>query len=159
MITQEQIRKLFKYNDGQLIRIVHVNCNAKKDDVVGCNQGKYLVVRIDTVLYLVHRVIFLLINGYLPENIDHIDGDKLNNKIENLRSSTTSQNGFNSKIRLDNKTGIKGVLWCKKNKVYIAKITTSKKVLIIGRYKNLCDAKKAIENERERLHKEFSNHG
>jgi hypothetical protein len=56
-----------------------------------------------------HRVIFAIVHGYIPKYIDHIDGNTLNNKIENLRECTQSENSTNSKIRTDNSTGIKGL--------------------------------------------------
>ena len=59
--------------------------------------------------YLVHRAIFLLTNGYLPEMVDHKDQDKVNNLPENLREATRSENSMNTGVRKDNTTGVKGV--------------------------------------------------
>lgn len=61
--------------------------------------------------YLAHRFVWFLHNGEIPNglDIDHIDGDRSNNKISNLRLATRSQNLRNKKISKSNKTGFKGV--------------------------------------------------
>lgn len=59
--------------------------------------------------YLVHRAIFLLENGYLPDMVDHIDRDKTNNKPDNLRPTNKSLNSINTGLRSDNTSGIKGI--------------------------------------------------
>lgn len=58
-----------------------------------------------------HRVIFLMVNGYLPDFIDHIDGNRANNTVSNLRAATKQQNAWNKGIRSDNKSGHAGVYW------------------------------------------------
>jgi hypothetical protein len=62
---------------------------------------------------LAHRAIFLMHHGYLPHEIDHIDGNPLNNRIENLREVTKSENLSNTKIYRNNTSGTKGVSPCK----------------------------------------------
>ena len=60
--------------------------------------------------YLVHRVVFALHHGYLPRCIDHINRDKLDNRIENLRPATHRQNVVNSELRSDNTQKYRGVV-------------------------------------------------
>ncbi len=61
--------------------------------------------------YLLHRIVWVMVHGYVdPENdIDHIDGNGLNNKIENLRECSKSINNRNAKKRIDNKSGTSGI--------------------------------------------------
>lgn len=59
--------------------------------------------------YLVHRIIWFLEYGYWPSVLDHVDRDKLNNRIENLREATYSQNRYNIPRRSHNTSGYKGV--------------------------------------------------
>jgi len=61
-------------------------------------------------------LIFLYHHGYLPKFVDHIDGNKKNNRIENLREATKSQNAMNQKVSTRNTSGIKGVMWHKRDK-------------------------------------------
>jgi hypothetical protein len=60
---------------------------------------------------LVHRVAFVKVNGFMPKMVDHIDGDKKNNAIGNLRPCTYETNAYNSKLPDDNKSGHKGVIF------------------------------------------------
>jgi hypothetical protein len=56
-----------------------------------------------------HRAIFALVNGYLPEEIDHINGDRADNRIENLREIDRTKNNLNRKNKNYNKTGVPGM--------------------------------------------------
>ena len=70
-----------------------------------------------------HHVVWALSYGEWPSGIvDHIDGDKANNKPSNLRLASPSQNNFNSKVYSNNKSGLKGVSWHKARSKWIAQI-------------------------------------
>jgi hypothetical protein len=103
------------------------------------------------------RVIFLLHNGYLTKGkcIDHIDNNSLNNDIKNLREGTISQNGHNSKLRKDNTSGHKNVLWCKKIKKWGVQIELNCKIHYFGYFDNKEDAIKVAIAARKKLHGEF----
>ena len=90
------MRQLFEYNDGKLIRRVSRGGN-KKGTVAGSKDRDYLSVTVDEVAYKVHRVIWAIVKGEDPGElmVDHIDGNKTNNRIENLRLATNSQNQAN----------------------------------------------------------------
>ena len=59
--------------------------------------------------WLTHRLVYIMHKGRAPKYIDHIDGDKQNNRIENLRSCTIQNNAHNQKLHSKNTTGVKGV--------------------------------------------------
>jgi len=61
--------------------------------------------------YRAHRLAFLYVYGYMPKEIDHIDGDKLNNRIKNLRSVSHSENMRNAKKYPSNTSGVTGVTY------------------------------------------------
>jgi hypothetical protein len=101
--------------------------------------GKYKQV------YL-HRWITNCPKGYV---VDHIDRDTLNNRSENLRIATISQNAQNRKeVQVNNTSGIRGVYRCKKSGKWIARITVNYKKIHIGKFDNLFDAEQAVKEAR-----------
>lgn len=78
------------------------------------NKSFYWYIRLNGIDYPVHRIVWILHNGLISreDQIDHVDRNSLNNKIENLRLVTASENCRNKNRRLDNKTGFTGVYFC-----------------------------------------------
>lgn len=163
MITQEQVKKLFTYNPktGYLIWLEDRGPNKVKGNPAGSKSltRRYITLRIDGKSQQVHRLIFLYHHGFLPKFVDHIDNNQKNNKIENLRGCTHSQNICNSRIRSNNTSGIKGVSWDKGRKKWIGHLSLLGRSYYIGRFKTKSEAEKAIKIKRESVHKEFCNHG
>lgn len=109
----EWIKEYFKYHpDGYLIRIKR-NSNATYigQKVPGTkHHGGYRYLRMNnSEMISIHRVIFFMHHGYVPHSIDHIDRDKDNNRIENLRPASNSENAFNQKLNKLNKSEYRGV--------------------------------------------------
>jgi hypothetical protein len=101
----------------------------------------YLIVRVCKVSYASHRVIWFLYYGVWPTKaLDHIDHVKHNNKIENLREVTTTENNRNMPLSSKNTSGYPGVYWNKKNKVWQAKIWIGQGWKHLGCFKILQDA-------------------
>lgn len=69
----------------------------------------YSQVKVQGVKHLSHKVVFLLTHGLWPEQVDHVNGDRRDNRPENLRQCNHSQNCGNQAVRKNNKLGIKGV--------------------------------------------------
>jgi HNH endonuclease/AP2 domain len=103
------------------------------------------------------RIIFLLHKGYLTKDkiIDHIDNNSLNNKIENLREGTRSQNQHNSKLPKNNTSGYKGVIFHKASGKWRVRIKMHGKEHYFGMYVNKEDAIKVAIAARKKLHGEF----
>jgi hypothetical protein len=110
-------------------------------------------------LFKTHRLVWLYIHGDpVPACIDHIDGDKLNNRIHNLRAATKSENGANMRIRSSNTTGVKGV-GLLPNGRYRARVMLDRKEHYLGRFSSLEEAAKAQFDAAVRLHGIFARWG
>lgn len=109
-LTQDYVRSLFDYQDGELYW--KMSGSGRKIDVpAGAINGHgYRQITINYKSHPTHRLIFLYHHGYVPEFLDHIDGNRLNNSISNLRVTTNRENQMN----------------CKKNRFMNGKPTTSK---------------------------------
>ena len=106
MITQSRLKELFTYTpDGKFIR----NKNGKEVICSQTQQHKYLRIFIDGKAHMLHRMIFLYHHGYLPKITDHIDGNRYNNTIENLREVNQSQNCLNRSHMKHSKSPFKNV--------------------------------------------------
>ena len=138
----------FYYQKGQLFWKVNRGKNKVKDKRAGRegNRG-YRQVRLHDKLYQEHRIIWELCNGAIPLDleIDHIDRNKANNFIENLRVSTKSQNQLNKSMSGNNSSGFKGVYIRKQTKKYVAQITIKGKSKYIGSYNTAIAASYAYE--------------
>ena len=105
----------------------------------------------------IHRLVGLT---FLPNHDnkrmgDHIDKNKTNNNIINLRWSTSSQNNCNQDIRIDNTTGYKGVTWAKSRQKYKAQIRINGKETHLGYFQKPEDASQVYEEKAKEIHKEF----
>ena len=106
----------------------------------------YLIIGIDGIQYRAHRLAWLYVHGKWPDNqIDHIDGNGLNNRLENLRDVTARENSINQKTPRDNTSGVKGVYWHKVGKKWVAQIMINGKVKYLGLFTTLAAAKAARE--------------
>ncbi|EMC4142370.1 HNH endonuclease signature motif containing protein [Cronobacter sakazakii] len=122
------------------------------------NDG-YFRIGIDGRLYRSHRVAWALHYGYWPENeIDHISGDRGDNRIDNLRTVTSAANNKNLRLYSTNKTGVPGVGWYKARGKWRAKINVSGKVKHIGYFDDFCEAVKARKAAEMKL-QYHENHG
>jgi hypothetical protein len=124
------------------------------------NRDGYKTININSIkkLFKVHR---LVAHAFIPnpENkpcIDHIDNDRTNNRVENLRWCSFSENSFNSSIPKNNKSGHKGVHWSERDKRWIAQIKHNNKTHNLGRFTNKEDAIFARQKKANELFKEFT---
>ena len=150
-LTQELVRNLFEYKDGFLywkVKRQKIQIGKKAGSFNKSNE--YYNIKINNKNYLTHRIIFLYHYSYLPKYIDHIDRNKLNNNIENLRPVTLSQNQWNKKPRKNTSSIYKGVSWQKTANKWKSEIRINNKPQYLGLFINEIDAalaynKKAIE--------------
>ena len=158
-ITADVVRALFHYDvtTGVFHRFVGIS-GASSGPVKGCvRPDGYAQMSVDRKRELTHRVVWLWVNGYLPEQIDHIDGDRLNNRISNLREATTSQNHGNMCRTTKNTSGYKGVR--QRGKRWAASIKHNKKFEYLGTFDTAEEAHAAYCVKAKELFGEFFHAG
>jgi hypothetical protein len=118
----------------------------------------YIQVCVNKKLHNAHRLMFMLHHGWVPEVIDHVDGNRANNKIDNLRTATWSQNLQNMKLRPTNKSGCKNVSWCNSKKKWAVQLSINGKQTNIGRFADLEFADLVATEARSKYHGAFARH-
>lgn len=117
----------------------------------------YIELALDGVKYYAHRLAWFYTHGeWPPEDIDHIDRDRGNNRVSNLRLATRSQNLRNTVVRPYSKTGVKGVKFCKKIGKYVATITLLGQAKYLGLFDDKESAGAAYREAAAILHGEFA---
>jgi len=112
--------QIFDYKDGELYWKVKPSLGVNIGDKAGTiNSGGYVQVRYQGVKRMVHRVIYEMFNSKIPRELDHINRIKTDNRIENLREVTRSENNLNKSIQKNNKSGVKYVSWHKASKKWV----------------------------------------
>ena len=116
----------------------------------------YVSISVNGTEYKAHRLIWKMFYGYDPKEVDHINGNRSDNRIENLREVTRSQNSMNQHGVRKNSSGVRGVGWDKFTSKWRVRITKEGKVERLGRYKNLEDAIQVRKDAEIRLFKEYA---
>jgi len=156
--SQEVLHSLFTYKDGELYWKVKPAQRVSVGDIAGSMCDKYKQVYIKNKSYKLHRIIFAMHNNYISDQIDHIDGNPHNNRIENVRAVTNSQNQLNRKISQNSKTGYKGVCVHTQTGRYVVRVSAYGKDKYFGIYEDLELAGLVAKMAREKYHGEFARH-
>lgn len=145
----------FKYKMGKLYWADNYAPRARKGQEVGSvDSSGYLQVGIDNKQVLVHRIIWVMFNSSYPEQIDHIDRNRLNNLIENLRAATNTTNQHNVGLRKDNTSGSIGVNL--KHGKYQARIQNEGKRIHLGTFDTIEEATIVYNKAKEKYHAKTS---
>lgn len=157
-MTAEILREYFSYDPetGLFTRIKKTWRSVPLGPVGGRISGKgYLHITILGKHYRAHRLVWLWWYGRWPsKDIDHINGDKLDNRISNLREVTRSQNKANGKRQANNTSGQKGVCRVRNNK-WRAIIVFERKRTVLGTFEKFEDAKRAYIEASAKVHGEY----
>lgn len=156
-LTAERLREVLSY-DPETGLFVRKIC-FQRPDVIGTtslltNGNGYLRIAIDGKRYLCHRLVWLYMVGTWPQNeIDHMDGNRSNNKWSNLRDVTPRHNQQNKrKAHSHSKSQILGVSWDKSRGKWTARIKTECAYKYLGRFDSVETAKEAYLTAKRLLH-------
>jgi len=157
----ESIKKLLNYNPSTGVFTWRVNRKGKvkQGDVAGTmtNNG-YISITANMQRCLAHRLAFMFVYGRVPFEIDHINHDKTDNRLENLREVRRSDNNKNLSLPSHNKSGVIGVCWLNKRKSWLAFIHVDNKMVSLGETK--CFDKAVEKRKQAEIYYGFhENHG
>lgn len=163
-ISQERLKEVLDYNPCTgiftwMIRIgARANIGVKPGTV---DNGGYLKIVINGQAFMAHRLAWIYVYGgdISSSEVDHINGDRLDNRIENLRLANRNENSWNQKIKASNTSGVKGVSWDKTAKKWRAQCMVNGVKCFIGRFNSISDAERAVVSFREKFHGKFVNNG
>ena len=163
MITQQELKQEVYYDQKTGIFTwlkTHKYSNKKIGNVCGSLDNGYIRMCIYKQRHHAHQLAWLYIYGeYRLDAIDHINGNKTDNRICNLRKASVSENAYNRKMNIKNTSGVKGVTWHKRAKKWQVVITFNKIHKYLGMYSDINKAKEVIDYHRNIYHKEFANNG
>jgi hypothetical protein len=158
-LTQDELKRLLSYdlNTGNFTwNISKKGINLDKSaGSIHANDG-YCRIRIDGVPYSAHRLAWLYVHGSWPKVvIDHIDGDRSNNRLSNLREATLRQNQFNRKVKCTSSTGVKGVSLDRRGKRFQVQIKIEGVKKFIGYFNTISEGAAAYNAIAKTIHGQF----
>jgi len=157
MFTQAELKSQLNYDSitGIFTRKISKSNSVKINDVAGTKRkDEYLHISIFNKNYLAHRLAWLYVYGEMPKNmIDHINGIKDDNRIENLRDIIKKTNNQNQKIaHKRSKSKILGVDWKESHKKWCARISVNNKKKHLGYFDTAENAHQAYLEAKRKLH-------
>ena len=156
----ELLREVFDYNpqNGKLTWRKSPAPNIKVGSHAGCCGCGYYQVKLQGRKHMVHRLIWCIVSGEDPGKleIDHINGNKIDNRLCNLRLANRSENVCNIGLRVDNNSGCKGVSWHKSHKAWRASIQKERKWCHLGYFATIEEAHAAYMFASANLHGDFA---
>ncbi|MFP8821078.1 HNH endonuclease [Enterobacter cloacae] len=157
-MDRDYLMSILTYDEGTGIfsRVIEKSLYNSPHQYLCKNTQGYVRIVINKKSYYAHRLAWLFVHGYMPDIIDHIDGDKANNRISNLRACTKSQNALNRKACKKSLSGIKGVTFHKPSGKWLAHGFINNKRVHIGTFDCVESASKARQEfARKHLDMEF----
>ena len=164
-ITIERLKELLHYDaETGVFTWVNARGNSGVGRVAGSlRPDGYRQIQVNGSSHQEHRLAWLYVHGEFPSGekslIDHIDGNKINNRLDNLRVCSDFENQRNTGKRVTNTSGFKGVSWDQRTKKWKAQMYLDGKKITIGRYSVKEDAYAARCNAAKESHMEFTNNG
>jgi len=153
LITHAELKKILDYNQdtGAFVWKKRMARCISVGDVAGCEKFTYKTISINKKRYYSHRLAWLYVYGVWPEFIDHINHDKKDNRLINLRDATTVSNGRNRPLSKNNKSGLHGVCYDKRVGLWMVYLFYNNKQNYLGRFASkfeACCVRKSAENSK-----------
>jgi hypothetical protein len=164
-LTAEYVRSILDYNPETGVFTWRWRSDAQTrwnthyaEQVAGSkNSNGYIIIHIGDRRYRAHRLAWLIATNAWPKNlIDHIDMDRSNNRLSNLREATHSQNKANRCKPSHNKSGYKGVSWSRTTNKWLAQIVVDGRPIPLGRFDDVEEAAMAYAKAAREIYGEFS---
>tara|TARA_R110001632_G_scaffold194731_1_gene316180 strand:+ start:270 stop:815 length:546 start_codon:yes stop_codon:yes gene_type:complete len=151
----ERAKEVLNYNEqtGIFVRFIKSRNTYEEAGVINGSGYRQISISVNgnRKILRAHRLAWFMAYGELPNIIDHIDHNKLNNRISNLRSCTHQQNKFNQGKYSNNTSGFKGVSFRKPNKKWMAQIAQDGKIIYLGSFNCPQEASRAYEAKAREL--------
>tara|TARA_R110000868_G_C10972546_1_gene770392 strand:+ start:32155 stop:32631 length:477 start_codon:yes stop_codon:yes gene_type:complete len=138
MLTHERLKEKLYYNP-ETGAFTHLTQN--RSHCGSLNPKGYIRIKVDNKGYLAHRLAWMYVNGKMPpDEIDHINHIKNDNRLSNLREASAEENNRNKKKSQKNKSGFTGVFCNKSKKKWIAQVMVNRECRHLGSFDSLIDA-------------------
>lgn len=160
-LQANELPDLFLYDPltGEVVWKKRFSNRIKADLRLGKNSKGYVSVYVKGRNYAAHRIAWAMHYGAFPDGpLDHINGDRADNRICNLRVVTTSENQKNTRLDRRNKSGVSGVRFRSDRQLWEASIRSDRKLIHLGRFRNFDDAV-SIRRKAEVEYGFHANHG
>lgn len=174
-LTPEYLRECFAYNpdSGALVwlrrPVTHFrnaglmkrwNTRYSGKEAGSTTPIGYRIIGINDHTYNAHRIVWMLVYGTWPaEDIDHVNRDRSDNRITNLRLASRSENNYNSGLRKNNSSGVKGVSWNNLRGMWSVNVNAKGKNVFRGLFHDKEEAIAVCRDARKKIHGQFANHG
>lgn len=161
LITQDYLKSQLNYcmETGKFTRNMRTRKFKQGAECGTLRSSGYVIISIDRVLYRAHRLAWLYVTGEWPsDEMDHVNGDRSDNRFVNLRVCNRSQNGFNKGVRRDSGVGVKNVLYYKDWGKYCVRIRVSGKDYNYGPFSSIDEASSVAAHAQTIHHQEFARH-
>lgn len=159
-LTMDRLKEFLAYYPDAGIFVWQKTSNrngGKAGTQAGYLRDGYLVIKLDRRAYMAHRLAYFYMHGKWPSHqIDHISGDRLDNRAVNLRPATNTQNRWNVGTYKNNSSGIRGVCWKPNIKRWVARIGTLEGRKTLGTFKTKEEAAAVYADAARKYHGEFA---
>lgn len=159
-LTPEQLKDYVTYDEktGIFTRKKTVNRLNKAGDRIGHNHSEgYRCISIAGKIYFEHRLAWLYVHGSWPNGtIDHINRNRSDNRISNLREASYTENNHNKTISKNNTSGCPGVYWSRRDNKHRVQITVNRKNIYIGTFESKDEAVAARKSAEDKYYPKLS---